>query len=47
MQTHPLNTRVTTVLLGVTALFTVVIVDFTLYRIAYSHGDVREEELSG
>ncbi|XP_054925264.1 aminopeptidase Q-like [Dermacentor andersoni] len=47
VQTHPLNTRVTRMLLAVASLFTTVIVGFKLYRIAFPHGDLMERELSG
>ncbi|XP_075526302.1 aminopeptidase Q-like [Dermacentor variabilis] len=47
VQTHPLNTRVTRMLLAVASLFTTVILGFKLYRIAFLHGDKMEQELSG
>ncbi|KAH7974322.1 hypothetical protein HPB49_014137 [Dermacentor silvarum] len=47
VQTHPLNTRVTRLLLAATSLFTTVIVGFKLYRIAFPHGEIKERELSG
>ncbi|XP_065295281.1 membrane alanyl aminopeptidase-like [Dermacentor albipictus] len=47
VKTHPINTRVTRLLLAVAALFTTVIVGFKLYRIAILHADKMEGELSG
>ncbi|KAL1478924.1 hypothetical protein MTO96_052262 [Rhipicephalus appendiculatus] len=47
VQTYPLNTRTTKLLLAASSLFTMAIVGFKLYRIAFPHGAIRERDLPG